>query len=54
MIVLLIAIILVYVKNNILYESDGYSYVIALALPVIILTLLVDFFLYQTYISKLE
>ena len=54
MIVLFIMIILVYLKNNLLYESNGYSYLLALGLPVFILTVLGSIFLYKTYISKLE
>lgn len=54
MIVLFVTIILVYLKNNFLYESGGYPYILALGLPVIILTSLASVFIYKTYISKLE
>lgn len=54
MIVLFVLIILVYLKNNFLYESNGFPYLLALALPVIILTVLGSIFVYKTYISKLE
>ena len=54
MIVLFVMIILVYLKNNLLYESNGYPYLLALGLPVIVLTILGSIFLYKTYISKLE
>ena len=54
MIVLFIMIILVYLKNNFMFESNGFPYLIALGLPVIVLTVLGSIFLYKTYISKLE
>jgi len=54
MIVLFVMIILVYLKNNFLYESNGFPFLLALALPVIILTMLGSIFVYKTYISKLE
>jgi multidrug efflux pump subunit AcrB len=54
MIVLFLAIVLVYLKNNFLFESSGYPYILALGLPVIVLTVLASVFLYTTYISKLE
>jgi len=54
MIVLFVMIILIYLKNNFLYESNGYPYLLALGLPVIVLTVLAGVFLYKTYISKLE
>jgi len=54
MIVLFVMIILVYLKNNFLYESNGFPFLLALALPVIILTVLGSIFVYKTYISKLE
>jgi len=54
MIILFIMIILVYLKNNFMFESNGFPYLIALGLPVIVLTVLGSIFLYKTYISKLE
>ena len=53
MITLLITIIMVYLKDNLLFESNGYPYLLALGLPVAILAVLAGFILYNGYISKL-
>lgn len=53
MIVLLLLIVLVYLKNNLIFENDGFSYLIALALPFTILTILAGIFIYDKYVSKL-
>ena len=44
---------MVYLKDNLLFESNGYPYLLALGLPVAILAVLAGFILYNGYISKL-
>ena len=56
MFVLLMLIVLLYIKNNyFLYTSDGqiFSYLLALAVPVILLVILGGVVIYQKYIVKL-
>ena len=50
MVVLLLTIISVYLKNNFLYTNESYSYLIALALPLAILTILLCVIIYQKYL----
>lgn len=53
MVVLLLTIASVYLKNNYLFTNESYSYLVALALPVAILTLLLGVIVYTKYLSKL-
>ena len=56
MFTLLLLIIMLYIKNNyFLYTSDGYifSYLIALALPVLLLVIFAFIIIYQRYLLKL-
>ena len=53
MFVLLLLIVLLYLKNNLVFENDGFSYLVALALPLTILTILAGVYIYDKYVSKL-
>lgn len=54
MVFLLLLIVLLYLKSSLMFENDGYSYLVALALPFTILTILAAIFVYDKYISKLQ
>ena len=54
MVVLLLTIIMVYVKNNLLYTNEDYSYLLALALPIFVLTVIFGVIIYEKYLWKLS
>lgn len=54
MVVLLVFIILIHIKNNMLYDNSGFSYLVALALPISLLAILGGVILYSKYLSKLQ
>ena len=51
---LLALILAIFIKANYLYTDDSYNYLIALALPITILTVLFWAILYQRYLLKLQ
>lgn len=54
MVFLLAQLILLYLKNNILPDSQSFTYLIAIGLPSSALITLGALFLYQKYVSKLN
>ena len=54
MVTLLLLIVLVYLKNNLVFENDSFSYLVALALPFTILVILAGIYVYDKFVSKLQ
>lgn len=54
MIVLFLTIMTVYLKNSYLQSNESYSYMLALAVPVALLTIILGIIIYQRYLEKLQ
>ena len=54
MVVLLLLVVLLYLKNNLVFENDSFSYLVAFALPFTILVILAGIYVYDKFVSKLQ